>query len=62
MNGYLFESVESAIAVLAVLAGIIASLAFVTMVIMFWRQMPESGNPGETDWFETLPARAKHRA
>lgn len=43
----MFDTIESSLATLALLAGICAALAFITGLIIFWNYLPKDGNPGE---------------
>lgn len=58
----MFDTIWSAIATLATLAGVLAALAFIIGLILLWRQMPDGIGLTEDDWFENLPARARHRS
>lgn len=58
----MFDTIANSLTTLALLAGIAAALAFITGVIIFWRSMPDGVGTTEEDWFDKLPARARHRA
>lgn len=43
----MFDTMWSAIATLAATAGILAALAFIVGMILFWKNIPDNGSPGE---------------
>lgn len=43
----MFDTIESSLATMSMAAGILAALAFIAGVIIFWSHLPKNGNPGE---------------